>query len=248
MSTATRDPAPLSATSTSPLPVTATPTGCVKRAPAVPSPSLLKEVPLPAMVVTTPAGVTRRMQKFPVSATTSPPCGSTARPEGKRNSALVPRLLANPGRLPVPPPPTSTDVASVPRSTTRTRWALYSRIKSCGGAAAPPPPPPPPRSSARATGVVRSAAVPMPSASPAATPLGPPPTKEVREAFPAHRALTLLLLRSAMSRAPAASSYARPRGVKRVVAPPATAPSRAPCDPLPATVLTPPAVPTRRIL
>ena len=192
---------------------------------------------MPASVVTTPKGVTRRMQKFPVSATTRPPCGSTARPEGNLNRALVPRLSENPCTRPVAAPPASTDVAKLVRSTTLMRCALYSKMKSLGesgGEAASI------RDSARATGELRSAAVPIPPADPTAVPLEPPPTREPREAFATQKALTLLLLKSAINRVPVTASYARPRGEARVVAPLATAPSLHPREPLPAALLTPP--------
>lgn len=88
--------------------------------------------------------------------------------------------------------------------------------------------------------------MPIPSTAPAATPLAPPPTMEPRVPVATPRARTLLFVRSAMKSDPVAASYARPRGEESVVAPLATAPSRAPSEPFPAAVLTVPRKVTKR--
>jgi hypothetical protein len=63
---------------------TATPQGWKNEAPP-PAPSANAVSPLPAIVLTTPAGVTRRTRWLLVSATTRFPPPSTAKPWGKEN-------------------------------------------------------------------------------------------------------------------------------------------------------------------
>jgi hypothetical protein len=82
--------APKSATKTSPALSQVTLTGPLKRA-AEPQPSLLpQELALPARVVTTPAGVIRRMVWFSRSATMTFPAASQATPVGKAKRAAPP--------------------------------------------------------------------------------------------------------------------------------------------------------------
>ena len=93
---------PRSATSTLPPSVTATPYGELKAA-AVPSPSAKLGAPVPAIVVTTPAGVTRRMRCPVASATATSPLANAATPAGFENCAAAPVPSAPPSA----PPPAS---------------------------------------------------------------------------------------------------------------------------------------------
>ena len=85
-----------SATTITPLEgITATPKGQKKLA-AVPDPSANAPLPLPAIVVTTPMGVTSRMRWLPESATTITPLeGIMATPPADRKLAAVPVPSAN---------------------------------------------------------------------------------------------------------------------------------------------------------
>ena len=91
---------------------TETPESPLNLAP-VPNPSAAPAVEPPAIVVTTPAGVTRRTRLFPRSATyTCAPDGATASPHGARKAALVPVPSAN------APAPEPASVITLPASVT----------------------------------------------------------------------------------------------------------------------------------
>ena len=63
---------------------------------AAPMPSAQAGVPLPASVVTAPAGEITRMRLFSLSPTyKTPEAGSLARPEGELNAAFTPMPLIN---------------------------------------------------------------------------------------------------------------------------------------------------------
>ena len=92
--------------------ITATPVGVQKLA-AAPVPSANAVLPLPASVVTTPRGVTRRMRQLYVSATTTTPLdGITATPYGLLKLAAAPVPSAN-AWLPLP-----ASVVTTPRGVT----------------------------------------------------------------------------------------------------------------------------------
>ena len=89
-----------SATSALPLASTATSQGFLNEA-SVPAPSAKSYIPLPASVVTTPTGVTRRMRWLPKSATKMSPLAITDRPRGLLKAAPAPVPSVN---APVPLP------------------------------------------------------------------------------------------------------------------------------------------------
>jgi hypothetical protein len=111
-----------SATTISPLEETAaTALGPLKLA-AVPVPSANAALPLPASVVTTPRGVTRRMRLLFGSATTITPLeGITSSPKGKWKLAAARVPSAN-AAVPLP-----ARVVTTPRGdTSRMRWPYVS--------------------------------------------------------------------------------------------------------------------------
>jgi len=97
---------PSSATATSPAADTAMPRGLEKAA-AVPKPSLKPAAPFPAMVLTTPAGLMRRILLAPTSVTKRWYVESIASAWGPLNAALVP----TPSMDAAPPLPTKAATA-----------------------------------------------------------------------------------------------------------------------------------------
>jgi hypothetical protein len=75
--------------------------------------------PPPAIVVTTPAGVTARSLLLPYSTTRISPEGATARPQGPPKRAAVPMPLTVPHCVPEDPPPAN--MVTVPPGVTRLR-------------------------------------------------------------------------------------------------------------------------------
>ena len=108
-----------SATTISPLALTATPVGQLNEAP-VPAPSE-NPTTLPASVLTTPPGVTLQMRLLPESATMTFPPASTATPQGLAKEAAAPVPSANANK------PLPASVLTVPLGVTlRMRWLLWS--------------------------------------------------------------------------------------------------------------------------
>ena len=173
-------------------------------------------VPLPANVLTTPLGVTFRMQLFSASATSTLPPASTAMPIGKLNIAFVPVPSAKSGS----PFPASVDTIP-PGVTLRMRWPPVSPTKTL-----------PLESTATPRGRQNEAAVPAPSANAP----GPPPAS-VLTTPPGVTFLMRLLNMSATKILPPEST-ATPAGLSNEAAAPV--PSARPIDPLPASVLTTP--------
>ena len=83
----------------------------------MPTPSAAPTAPLPASVLTTPPGVTRRTQLLPESPTIALPLASTAMPWGSLKEALAPAPLANAAA----PLPASVDTTPA-GVTRRMRW------------------------------------------------------------------------------------------------------------------------------
>jgi hypothetical protein len=110
----------VSATITLPLASTATPRGILNCA-FVPEASKDPAVDCPAIVVTTPPGVTLRMRLLLESATITLPLASTATPEGLKNRALAPVASKNPA---VDCP--ARVVTTPPGVTLRMRWFWVS--------------------------------------------------------------------------------------------------------------------------
>jgi len=127
----------VSATTITPLDgITATPDGLLNLA-VVPVPSAEAALPLPASVATTPRGVTRRMQWFPVSATTITPLEritAIAVSSEKREATAVPST--NPG-LPLPARVVTTPLFGSGTVAPTTSAAAWGDAPCCASPVAP---------------------------------------------------------------------------------------------------------------
>ena len=212
---------PVSATTMTPVEgITSTPIGKLNLA-AAPVPSAnAPSLPLPASVVTTPRGVTRRMRWLPVSATTITLLeGITATPLGFLKLAAAPTPSAK-AALPLPASVVTTPSEIV---TSRILWLNSSAttIKLLEGITATP------------VGLLKLAAAPMPSAK---APL-PLPASVVTTP----RGVTMrirLLVMSATTNTPLEGITATPAGWWKLADAPV--PSAKAKLPLPASVVTTP--------
>jgi len=127
---------------------------------AVPSKAPL--APPPASVVTSPAAETRRILLLTLSATTSRPRPSIARPRGVLKPAAEPTPSAKPLVVSAPLPPARVVVAPVETTTARMMWFPSDTYASEPFTATP-------------LGAEKRAFVPAASRNPASVPLAPPP-------------------------------------------------------------------------
>ena len=189
-----------SATTITPLEgITATPHGYAKLA-VTPVPSANAWLPLPASVVTTPRGVTRRMRWLLLSATMIASLeGITATPKGLLKLAAAPAPSAKPWPLPA-------SVVTRPKGVTRRmRWSFQSAttITSFEGITATP------------DGLLKLAAAPVPSAK-AALPL-PASVVTIPRGVTSR---TRLLPKSATTTTPVEGITATPHGLLKLAAAP----------------------------
>ena len=189
------------------------PVGLLNEA-AVPVPLALPETPLPAKVVTTPAGVIIRIRSLPLSATYTFPAASVPNPKGSLNEAAVPVPLVLPA-IPLPAKVLTTPAGVIirikllPKSATKTL---------------------PEGSVVIPIGLLNDAAVPVPLALPAA----PLPAKVLT--IPAGVILRIKLLYKSATYTFPTASLATPIGVLKEAAVPV--PLVVPAAPLPANVVT----------
>mmetsp|Transcript_45692 Transcript_45692/g.73680 ORF Transcript_45692/g.73680 Transcript_45692/m.73680 type:complete len:209 (+) Transcript_45692:852-1478(+) len=129
------------------------PKGALNRA-EEPSPSAKPLSPLPATVVTAPAGETLRMVLLLKSATSNHPCLSIDTPKGCEKRAATPRPSAKPA-CPLP-----ATVVTIPvRVTLRMAWLLQSATRRLASL-----------STARPRGILNRALRPCPSSNPCLPP------------------------------------------------------------------------------